>query len=186
MVYATREGDMADEENWMLANDPEPTEQEKLFEETHKKSMELVKRIEHMMLTIVKTQVIIESFMIELLEAHGRDAQRFFYTGKKIEECKERINPPEVGQPLWDLLTLCSHVRNELVHSLNTDKINEKSAKVREAYLALTPEGPRKESIKGMNDTDVVADALRHCGGYIVIAKEAKVSADKKAKTTPG
>jgi hypothetical protein len=105
--------------------------------------MEFVKRIEHMMLTVVKTQVIIESFMIELLEAHGRDPQRFFYTGKKIEECKDKINSPEVGQPIWELLTLCSHVRNELVHSLNIEKIKEKSEKARQAYAAITPEGPR-------------------------------------------
>jgi hypothetical protein len=41
-------------------------------------------------------------------------------------------------------------------------------------------------SLLRVHDTDVVADALRHCGGYIVIATEAKVAADKKAKTTPG
>jgi chemotaxis regulatin CheY-phosphate phosphatase CheZ len=177
---------MADEENWILAEDRRPTAQQLLFEEAHKRSMELVKRIEHMMLTVVKTQVIIESFMIELLEAHGRDPQRFFYTGKKIEECKDKINPPEVGQPIWELLTLCSHVRNELVHSLNTEKIKEKSEKARQAYAAITPEGPRRQDILNANDTDVVADALRHCGGYIVIATEAKVAADKKAKTTSG
>ena len=99
----------------------EPTERELLFAESRKRfdkdlkriddmiltvlkaqivverSMELVRRIEHMMLTIVKTQVIIEGFMIGLLEAHGRDPQRFFYTGKKIEELRDKIDPPEVG-----------------------------------------------------------------------------------------
>jgi hypothetical protein len=177
---------MAEEVNWVLAEDPPPTEQQKLFEETHKRSMELVRRTEQMMITVVKTQVIIESFMIELLEAHGRDPQRFFLTGRKIEELRDKIDPPEVGKPIWELLELCSHVRNELVHSLHVEKIKEKSQKVRDAYLALTPAGPRRESIKGMNDTDVVADALRHCGGYIVIATDAKVAADKKAKTSPG
>jgi hypothetical protein len=54
MVSATREGDMADEENWILADDPEPTEQEKLFEETHKRSMERVARIDDMMQAVVK------------------------------------------------------------------------------------------------------------------------------------
>jgi hypothetical protein len=57
---------------------------------------------------------------------------------------------------------------------------------VRDAYLAMTPEGARKESIKGLNDTEVVIDAIRHCGGYIVVATDAKGAADKKAKTTPG
>jgi hypothetical protein len=168
------------EDQWVMLEDPEPTEQEKLFEETHKRSMELVKRIEHMMLSVVKTQVIVEGFMIGLLEAHGRDPQRFFYTGKKIEELRDKIDPPEVGRPIWELLLLCSHVRNELVHSLNTEKIKDKSGKVREAYLALTPDGPRKQGIKEMDDTNVVTDAIRHCGGYIAVAIDAKVEADKK------
>lgn len=175
---------MAGEENWVMPEDPPSTEQQLLFEQAHKRSMELVKRIENMMLTVVKAQVIIESFMIELLEAYGRDPQHFFYTGQKIAECK-KVDPPEVGQPIWELLTLCSHVRNELVHSLNTEKIKTKSAKVREAYAAITPDGPRRQDILDGNDTDVVANALRDCGGYILIATDAKVATNKKAKTTP-
>jgi hypothetical protein len=50
---ATREGNMA-EDQWVVMEEPEPSEQQKLFEETHKRSMELVRRIEHMMLTILK------------------------------------------------------------------------------------------------------------------------------------
>lgn len=174
-----------DEENWIMHDAPEPTEQEKLFEETHKRSMELVKRTEHMMLSVVKTQVIIENFMIDLLQAYGKDPQHFFFTGQKIAELK-RFDPPEVGQPLWELLSYCSYVRNELVHSLNPEKIREKSNLVREAYLALTTDGARKESIKAMDDTNVETDAIRHCGGYIVTATDAKVAADKKVKTKPG
>ncbi|UGY17987.1 hypothetical protein HAP48_0011450 [Bradyrhizobium septentrionale] len=177
---------MANEKSLIFANKPELTEQEKLFEDTHKRAMELVRRTEQMMLSVVKTQVIVEGFMIELLEAYGKDPSHFFYTGKKIEELRDRIDPPEVGRPIWELLSLCSHVRNELVHSLQVDKIKEKSQKVREAYLAMTPEGARKEGIKGMNDTELVTDAIRHCGSYIVIATYAKGAADKKAKTTPG
>ncbi|MGY3591458.1 hypothetical protein ACVIGB_008963 [Bradyrhizobium sp. USDA 4341] len=177
---------MANEGNWIRTDEPEPTEREKLFEETRKRAMELVRRTEHMMLSVVKTQVIVEGFMIALLEAYGRDPNRFFYTGKKIEELRDRIDPPEVGRPIWELLSLCSHVRNELVHSLHVDKIKEKSQKVREAYLAMTPEGACKESIKEMNDTEVVIDAIRDCGGYIVVATDAKGAIDKKAKTMPG
>lgn len=55
--------------------------------------MELIRLTDQVMLSVVKTQVIIESFMIQLLEAHGRDPQRFFYTGKKIEELRDKIDP---------------------------------------------------------------------------------------------
>jgi hypothetical protein len=59
-------------------------------------------------------------------------------------------------------------------------KIKENSDLVREAYLALAPDGRRKQGIKGMDDTNVVTDAIRHCGGYIVVATDAKIEADKK------
>jgi hypothetical protein len=180
MVCPQPEGEKVAEDRCVMLDDPKPTEQEKLFEETHQRAMELVRRIEHMMLSVVKTQVIVEGFMIALLEAHGRDPQRFFYTGNKIEELRDKIDPPEVGRPIWELLSLCSHVRNELVHSLNTEKIKENSDLVREAYLALAPDGRRKQGIKGMDDTNVVTDAIRHCGGYIVVATDAKIEADKK------
>jgi hypothetical protein len=173
------------DEQWVVRDDPEQTELEKLYEETHKRSMELVRRIEDMMLSVVKTQVIIEGFMIELLEAYGRDPQHFFFTGQKIAELK-KIDPPEVGQPILELLSFCSYVRNELVHSLNTEKIKETSNKVREAYIAVTLNEDRKQDIRDSSDTWVVTDALRHCGGFIVVAAEAKVAADKKAKKTPG
>ena len=69
-------------EIWEL-EEREPTEQELLFAETHKRSMELVRRIEDMMLTVVKTQVIVESFMNELLEAYGKIRNGCFIRGRR-------------------------------------------------------------------------------------------------------
>ncbi|WFU20779.1 hypothetical protein [Bradyrhizobium sp. CB3481] len=69
-------------DQWVMMEEPQPIEQQKLFEETHKR-MELVRRVEHMMLTIVKTQVIIERFMIGLLEAHDRDQHCFFTRARR-------------------------------------------------------------------------------------------------------
>lgn len=61
-----------------------------------------------MILTVVKAQIIVEGFMTSLLDAHGRDPKHFFFTAPKIKECK-RIDPPEVGQTMWDLLSLCTY-----------------------------------------------------------------------------
>jgi hypothetical protein len=44
------------EDQWVMMEEPEPTEQQKLFEETHKRSMELVRRIEHMTKRTVATR----------------------------------------------------------------------------------------------------------------------------------
>jgi hypothetical protein len=158
----------------------EMTEREKFFEESHQRFKKEAERIDNMVLTVVKAQIVIERFMIELLEAHGRDPKHFLFTAPKIKECKEKIDPPEVGQPMWELLSLCTHVRNELVHNLDTKEIKAKCDKVREAYLAVTENERRKQGIREMNDTQMVTSAIYDCGSLIVVATEAKVTSDKK------
>jgi hypothetical protein len=88
--------------------------------------------MDDMMLAVVKAQVTVESFMIELLNAYGWDPPRYFFTSQKIKALKD-IDPPHVGQPMWELLSLCSYVRNELVHSRYA-KSEAVSDKVRQAY----------------------------------------------------
>jgi hypothetical protein len=160
----------------------ELTERERFFEEAHERFKKEAARVDEMILTVVKTQIIVERFMIDLLVANGRDPKRFFFTGAKITECREKIDPPEVGQPMWELLSLCTHVRNELVHSLDPKEVKAKSDKVREAYLAITENERQKKGIREMTDTQMVTSALQHCGSHIVVATDAKVAADNKKK----
>lgn len=133
-----------------------------------------------MILIVVKAQIIIERFLVELLEAYGRDPKHFYFTGPKIKECKDKIDPPEVGQPMWELFEFCTHVRNELVHSLDTREINAKCAIVRGAYLAVARSERQKQAIQEMNDTQVVTNAMYDCGGLIVAATDAKIEMDKR------
>jgi hypothetical protein len=158
----------------------ELTEREKFFEEAHQRFKKEAERIDNMILTVVKAQIIVERVMIKLLEAHGRDPSHFFFTAPKITECKEKIDPQEVGQPMWELLSLCTHVRNELVHSLDTKQIRAKCDKVRAAYLAVTDNERRKQGIREMDDTQMVTSAIYDCGSLIVVATDAKVAANKK------
>jgi hypothetical protein len=134
-----------DEENWVMPEDSEPTEREKLFKETHKKAMERVARIDDMMQAVVKAQVTVEEALIEMLEAHGKDPAHYFFTSKKIKALRDMDTG--VSRPLWDLLLQASYVRNELVHSLNEAKIKEEGDKTREAYLAVTPNERQKQSL---------------------------------------
>lgn len=133
-----------------------------------------------MILIVVKAQIIVERFMIGLLEAHGRDPKHFLFTAPKIKECKEKIDPPEVGQPMWELLSLCTHVRNELVHSLDTNLVKEKCDKVREAYLAVAESETRKQTIREYDDTQLVTSAIYDCGSLIVVATEGQGGGEKK------
>jgi hypothetical protein len=155
----------------ILADDPPKTERELLYEEAHKKFVEKSKRISDMVLTVLQAQITVEGSMIEVLQAYGKDPKHFFLTGHKIKECK-RLDPPGVGHGAWDLLTLCSHVRNELMHSLDDAAIKAKSDAVREAYLAVTENERQKQSIREMTDTQMVMSAIYHVGSLIVVATE--------------
>ena len=150
------------------------------FEEAHVRFEEHIARIDNMILSVLNAQIAVERCMISLLETHGKDPKHFFFTAQKIAECK-RIGPPEVGQTIWDLLMLCTHVRNELAHSLDNENRKAKIDAVRDAYLACTDSEVQKQSIREMNDTQMVTSALYHCGSIIVIATENNEGDKKKS-----
>lgn len=152
---------------------------EEFFEQAHERFKRRAAEVDNMILTVVKAQIIVEWFMIELLEAHGRDPKHFFFTAQKITELK-KIDPPEVGQAMWQLLSLCSYVRNELVHSLDNEQLKAKANTVREAYLAVTENERQKQGIREMTDTQMVTSAIYDCGSLIVVATDNKMAADKK------
>lgn len=82
---------------------------------------------------------------------------------------------------MWELLSLCSYVRNELVHS----RYAESEAAERQgasSVLAVTESERQKQSVRTMTDTQMVTSAIYHCGSLIVIATQVKVAAEKKAK----
>jgi hypothetical protein len=124
-----------------------------------------------MILKVVKAQIAVERCMSEILEARGKDPKHFFYTADKIKECK-KIEPPLVNKDTWDLFEKCTHVRNELAHSLDDDLIAEKSELVREAYIAITDSEIQKQTYREMNNTQVVTSAFYYCGMLIMIAEE--------------
>jgi hypothetical protein len=165
-------------EIWEL-EEREPTQRELFFAEHRKRFDEILKRIDDMILTVLKAQIVVERSMIALLEAYGRDPKHFFFTNDKIKECK-KIDPPEVEQPIWDLLSKCSYVRNELAHSLDDAEIKRLSENVREAYIALNETEREKQAVRDMTHTQVVMSAVYHCGMFIMLATDAKEAADKK------
>lgn len=166
------------QETWEI-EEREPTERELLIAESHKRFDEDLKRIDDMILTVLKAQIVVERSMIALLEANGRDSKHFFFTKDKIKECK-KIDPPEVEQSIWGLLSKCSYVRNELAHSLDNEQIKKLSEDVREAYMPFNETEREKRAIREMAHTQVVMSAIFHCGMFIMLAVEAKVAANEK------
>ncbi|MBY0380957.1 MAG: hypothetical protein K2W78_03425 [Xanthobacteraceae bacterium] len=154
--------------------------QDELFAQAHERSKKHIERIDNMILTVVKAQIVVEGFMSTFLEANGKDPQHFFYTALKIKECK-KIDPPEVGQNMWDLLSLCTYVRNELVHSLKDEQITIKMDEVRRAYLAVTENERQRQAIREMTDTQMVTSAIYACGNLIVAATD-RLETKEKAR----
>ena len=134
-----------------------------------------------MILTVLKAQITVERFMISFLEAHAKDPKHFFFTSQKIKECA-RIDPPEVGQIMWNLLSLCSRVRNELAHSLDDEQIKLRMDAVRTAYIDATENERQKQSIREMTNSQTVTSALYHCGSLVIIATNNKIAEDRKQK----
>ncbi|UQR64302.1 hypothetical protein LRP30_02990 [Bradyrhizobium sp. C-145] len=169
-------------EIWEL-EEREPTQRELLFAEHRQRFDENLKRVDDMILTVLKAQIVVERSMTALLDVYGRDPKHFFFTKEKIKECK-KIDPPEVDQPIWDLLSKCSYVRNELAHSLNDEEIKRLSEDVREAYIAVNETEREKQAVRDMTHTQVVMGAIYHCGMFIMLATDAKEAADKQAKSS--
>jgi hypothetical protein len=165
----------------MVARNLTDDERDALFEEAHQRFTERIARIDDMILSVLKAQITVEQSMISFLEAHEKNPKQFFFTSKKIEECS-RIDPPEVGNTMWNLLSLCSHVRNELSHSLDDKQIRMKADAVRAAYIAATENERQKQSIREMTDTQMVTSALYHCGSLIIIATDNKIAEEQKQK----
>jgi hypothetical protein len=157
---------------------PPPTERELRMEEARKTFEEKRARISNMVLTVLEAQITVEGSMIDVLKWYGKDPNHFFLTGEKIKECK-KLDPPGVGPAIWELLRLCSHVRNELMHSLDDAKIKEKSDLVREAYIAVIESEVQKKSIREMTDTQVGMSAIYHCGMLIILALD-RLAEEKK------
>jgi hypothetical protein len=91
---------------------------------------------------MVLKNIIVERFMIALLKAHAKDPRHFFYTSAKTDE-RQSIDPPEVGTAIWELLTLSNHVRNELAHSLDSEKLKATINAVRTGYRRYRKRAPK-------------------------------------------
>lgn len=128
----------------LMPDEHQPTERELLFAEAHKRFKEDLARIDNMILTVVKAQIMVERFMIGLLEAYGRDPKHFFFTAQKITECKTKIDPPEVGQTMWELFELAR--TSETSSSTLSITSNSKPRRMRCVRLTLQS---RKASVRG-------------------------------------
>src|SRR5688572_24507105 len=98
----------------MKTNDP-------LLEATRHELFERVKRMDELLVTIVKNHIGLEQVMSEFLEASGKEPEKMtFY--EKIEACEEQA-PQEVEAPLWKVFYAVNELRNKIAHTYDEKKV---------------------------------------------------------------
>ena len=147
------------------------------LEESRKKLLDRIQKINDLILAVLKNHLIIEQFMNEFLDASGkkRDDLRF---ADKANLCKE-LKPGEIDPPMWDVLTKGNQLRNKIAHTLDQTEIQAKMNELRAAYLAALTE-KQVEAAKKLDDIRIAAAAFELCGAYLVAATVA-APARKKA-----
>jgi hypothetical protein len=143
--------------------------------ESHKRLTEEVKKLDDMIVTVLKYHVGVERSMVEFIEAHGKKADDTF--SEKIKQC-ESLNPPEIDAATWELLKRANRLRNAIAHKINGPEVKEEMKQTRAAYAALSEQSAKDQ--KAMTDVQLALSAFTHCGSFIIVATENKKEAGKK------
>jgi len=167
-----------DEENWILRDDPEPTEQEKLYEEAHKRMTEKVARYDERLLTVIKTHLSCEEALNQLLGAAGRSWKGKKFAGK-LYVGREIIQPKELDDRLWDVADAGNKLRNSVAHGHDEAVIAARMSELREAFIAANTL-EQKPHIEGMTDPQLVTSAFNHCGSHMIVAADRIAQSRKK------
>jgi hypothetical protein len=152
----------------MKADDPR-------LEKARQEAIERVKRVDEMMVTVLKNHLVVEQFMDEFLLASGKKADGKF--SDKIDRCRG-LKPPEFTDKDWAVLSKANQLRNKIGHTLDQAEIKAKMDEVRVAYLAALSDEQRPHSEK-LDDVRIAAAAFEHCGAYMVAATETARAAKK-------
>lgn len=147
----------------MKADDPR-------LEESRKKALERIQKVNDMILTVLKNHVVVEQFMNDFLDVSGRKHLRLTFD-KKSKRCKG-LKPAEIDPPIWKVLDAGNALRNKIAHTLDQAQIQSKMDELRAAFLAaLTPE--QAKGMKELDDVRIAGEAFALCGAYLVAATDA-------------
>lgn len=155
----------------MKADDP-------LLEAKLQNLTDRVKRMDELLVTIVKNHIGLEQFMSEFLEASGEDDPEDLSFFEKIEACEEH-NPEEIEAAMWQVFYKANELRNKIAHTFDEAKVKQKLDALRAAYVASLNTPAQKEAAKKLTDAQLAASAIQLCGAYIVVATD-RVKAGKR------
>jgi hypothetical protein len=140
-----------------------------LVEAKRQELFERIKKMDELMLTVLKNHIGLEQFMSEFLDASGQEPEEMIFYDK-AKACEE-LNPPEVDPPIWKVVYAANELRNKIAHTFDQAKIKTKMDALRAAYLAALTQS-QAEAVKKLDDARIAAGAMELCGAYLVVATE--------------
>jgi hypothetical protein len=147
------------------------------LEESRKKLVERVQKMDDRMLTVLKNHPILEQFMSEFLDASAKNNDDLSFA-EKAKLCED-LKPAEIDPPIWKVLTAANRLRNKIAHTLDQTQIKSKMDELRTAYLAaLTP--TQAKGVEKLDDVRIAADACELSGAHLAVATIAAQQRHKK------
>jgi hypothetical protein len=127
---------MADEvmaDQWVMLEEPEPTEQEKMFAEAHKKATERIKQYEERILAVLKGHLAAEQSLNYLLTAARRRKRGRKFPGKMY--VAKGLFVKEMSEELWEVLKVGNDLRNSIAHGDKQGNIDNWIVELRKAFI---------------------------------------------------
>lgn len=160
---------MAAEVNWVMLEDPEPTEQEKMFEEAHRQATERIKAYEERIVTVLKGHLAAEQALNYLLTVAKRRKRGRKFVGKMY--VAKGLFVKEMTEELWKLLEVGNDLRNSIAHGDKQGTIDNWITELRKAFInANTPE--QKKHIEAMTEPQLITMAFSQCSSHITVAAD--------------
>ena len=140
-------------DQWVMLEDPEPTEREKLFAEAHRKATERIEQYEERVLTVIRAHLGAEQSLNALMKAGRRKRKNRSFSGKWW--VAKGLFVKEMTEELWEVLKVGNELRNAIAHGGKPGLIEAKIVELRKAYIAAnTPQ--QKKYIEGMTEKQMI------------------------------
>lgn len=160
---------MANEEDWVMLEEPEPTERERMFAEAHKTATERVQQFEERVLTVIRAHLGAEQALNALMKAGRRRRKNRSFSGKWW--MAKGLYVEEMTEELWEVLKVGNELRNAIAHGDKPGLIEAKVVELRKAFIdANTPQ--QKMYIMEMTEKQMITMAFSHCASHMVVAAD--------------
>ncbi len=156
-------------DQWVMLEDPGPTEREKMFAEAHKKATERIEQFEERVLTVIRAHLGAEQSLNALMKAGRRKRKNRSFSGKWW--VAKGLFVKEMTEELWEVLKVGNELRNAIAHGDKPGLIEAKIVELKKAYIAAnTPQ--QKKYIEGMTEKQMITMAFSHCASHMTVAAD--------------